>query len=190
MLQRYADEGTTGWRSMEEFRVALGFDEDTTLATVSGMRDKVVAPALEEINLFSELTAEAAFRRDGDPPENEIRFRIRRKDEDRPDACLLLPGFGDDGEDLPPESALEQRFEAYKAGQVCDITSGMSDDEREDILQSFLQSIRDNPVLMRKYEKNGLDSLAVKLAYEVYLENILLNERQRDVEWFKLMKQD
>ena len=49
----------------------------------------------------------------------------------------------------------------------------------------LIASIRDNAVMMKKYEKDGFDSLAVKLAFEVYLEKLLLPPGERDFERFK-----
>ncbi|MFH1982527.1 MAG: hypothetical protein ABIL58_11855 [Pseudomonadota bacterium] len=183
LLQNYADAGTTGRWRLDRFCEAAAIDVKIMTSSAAALRDKVVSPAMAEISLYSDLTVSAEWLRETDTGAPEIKFTVRRKDDARPDACLLLPGAGDGP--LTPELAREQRFEAYKAGLVCDAAAAMSPAEMADIRRSFIDSIRKNAVMMKKYEKDGFDSLAVKLAFEVYQEKLLLSDRQRDPERFK-----
>ncbi len=183
LLQNYADAGSTGWLPLERFIAAAGLDAGPVTAGESMLRDKVLMPAAEEISLFSELVASAAVRRQPVADLLEVKFHVQRKDDDRPDACLLLPG-GEEGP-LSTELAREQRFEAYKAALVCDAATAMNDGEMAELRNGFVDSIRDNTVMMKKYEEDGFDSLAVKLAFEVYLEKLLLSDEQRDLGRFK-----
>lgn len=183
MLLNYAEAGSTGWLPLERFIAAASLDASTVTSGESSLRDKILVPAVEEISLFSELAASAVLRRQPDTGFLEVKFHVRRKDDDRPDACLLLPGSGEGP--LTTELAREQRFEAYKAGLVCDAATAMNNGEMAELQKGFVESIRGNAVMMKKYEKDGFDSLAVKLAFEVYLEKLLLSEEQRDLGKFK-----
>lgn len=183
MLLDFSDAGTTGWMPLTRFCKAAGIETDMAVADGSVLRDKMLMPAAAEISLFSEIAVSVSVRREVGTGTPEIKFLVRRKDDTRSDACLLLPGAGE-GE-ITSELALEQRFEAYKAGLVCDSASALSEAEMTDIQRCFVDSIRGNAVMMKKYEKDGFDSLAVKLAFEVYLEKLFLSDRQRDPEWYQ-----
>jgi hypothetical protein len=183
MLLNTADTGGTGWMPLERFLALADLDARTVPNSAAALRNKVVMPAAEEITLFSEIAVSADVRQAADAPGPEVKFAVRQKDDDRPDACLLLPGAEETA--LTPELAREQRFEAYKAGLVCDAATAMDDSEMAALRTGFLDSIRGNAVMMKKYEKDGFDSLAVKLAFEVYLEKMLLSEDQRDLGKFK-----
>ena len=58
-----------------------------------------------------------------------------------------------------------------------------------EMTRAFLDRIRGNAVLMAKYEKDGFDALAIKLSYEVFLEEMLLSEEQRDFLRFKTLQE-
>lgn len=183
LLQDYADAGTTGSWPLDRFCTAAGIDADAMMSNAAALRDKVVSPAMAEITLYSDLNVSAEWIHAADTGAPEIKFTVRRKDETRPDACLLLPGAGDGP--ITSELALQQQFEAYKAGLVCDAATAMSPADMADIRISFIESIRGNAVMMKKYAKDGFDSLAVKLAFEVYQEKLLLSDRLRDPERFR-----
>lgn len=178
-----ADAGTTGWTPVDRFCRAADISAATLSSDVRALRDKLAVPAAEEISMFSGLAVTAAVRSVPGDDGPEIKFTVRRKDDARPDACLLLPGAGEGP--ITEDLALEQRFEAHKAGLVCNAAAAMDASEMADIRRRFLDSIRNNAVMMKKYEKDGFDSLAVKMAFEVYLENLLLDDRQRDLEWYR-----
>jgi uncharacterized protein YabN with tetrapyrrole methylase and pyrophosphatase domain len=61
----------------------------------------------------------------------------------------------------------------------------MPKEDMEDLQKAFLEHIKNNQLLMKKYSKDGFDSLSIKLNFEVFLEKMLLSEEQRDIGNFK-----
>jgi hypothetical protein len=90
-----------------------------------------------------------------------------------------------DTEGVTKEQKLEQEFEIYKAKQVCEITQTMKDEEIEDLKKEFVKRIKDNTVLMKKFEMDGFDNLTIRLLYEAFLEEMLLKSAEIDFKKFK-----
>ena len=178
-LKTLADLETDGWRETATLFRLLGLEPEQ--ANGLSVKTDIIDPALAEINTLSEIQAQAQYREAGEAIE-AVKFRVRYKAAPA-SSCLRLPG------PAAPDSqqALMDAFEAHKAEQVCTLTREMDPREIEAVQRSFLVQIQDNPVLMAKYERDGFDSLAVKLRYEVFLEELLLTDDQRDFLRFKVM---
>ena len=176
-LKTLADVETDGWRDQAFLCRVLNTEPEALCAKV--LDGRVIEPALAEINALSELAVSVQYRR-GTEGIEAVKFRVQPKGLPA-SSCLRLPGAanGDSGQ------AAMDAFEAHKAEQVCTLTQGMDGHEVEAVKRAFLAQIQANPVLMARYERDGFDSLAVKLAYEVFLEKMLLTDDQRDFRQFK-----
>ena len=178
-LKPLADLETDGWRETADLFRRLGLTPET--ASGRSVRADIIDPAIAEINALSELQVEAQYRESGKGGA-AVKFRVRHKATPA-SSCLRLPGPAA----ADSSQALMDAFEAHKAEQVCTLTREMDPREVEAVQRAFLAQIGDNPVLMAKYERDGFDSLAVKLRYEVFLENFLLTDDQRDFLRFQAM---
>ena len=176
-LGTLAEVETGGWQDKASLCQILALSP----AALPGkaLETDVIEPALAEINTLSELSVSVQYRRPGEDID-AVKFRVRHKALP-PSSCLRLPGagWGD------ARQAAMDAFEAYKAEQVCTLSQEMDPDEIDMVKRAFLERIQKNPVLMNKYENDGFDSLAIKLAYEVFLEETLLTYDQRDFSQFK-----
>lgn len=181
-LKTLVDVETDGWRDRTFLSRVL--DTDPEALAGKDLEEHVFEPALEEINTLSELTASVQYRRGAEGIE-AVKFRVRHKALPA-SSCLRLPGAGDGD----AGQAAMDAFEAHKAEQVCALTQEMDAHELDAVKRAFLDQIRANPVLTAKYEKDGFDSLAIKLAYEVFLEKMLLTDDQRDFRRFNEMPDD
>jgi hypothetical protein len=181
LLRPLARVETRGWMELDEFRRRMRLDRGADVPRFSDLRRRVIEPALSEINALSGLSAAVEYRREGRRVTG-VKFRVTRKNDPSPTECLYLPAA--DPEKMDRAHALEQEFEAYKAGRVCEIVTTLSGDEADRLLAAFVKSIEDNGVLMKKYEKDGLDNLSVRLRYEAFLERMLLPEEEADFRRF------
>lgn len=172
---------TRGWWEVDEFRRRMDLPAEASYPRFSDLRRRVIEPALEEINALSDLDAAVEYRRSGRRVTG-IKFRVTRKSDSAPAECLYLPGADPDRMDRV--HALEQEFETYKAARVCEIIAAMSAHEAGEWLAAFVKSIQDNAVLMKKYERDGLDNLSVRLRYEAFLERMLLPAEDTDFRRF------
>jgi hypothetical protein len=171
-LKPLAEVETGGWQDNASLSLLLGLKPATLDG--SALETDIIEPALEEINDLTELQVAAVYRR-SEAGIEAVKFRVRRKASPAT-SCLHLPGAGGAG---TPQARMDA-FEAHKAEQVCALTQEMDEMEIKAIQGAFLDRIRGNAVLMAKYEKDGFDALAIKLSYEVFLEEMLLTEEQRD----------
>jgi len=177
LLRPLARVETRGWMELDDFRRGMHLARDADALPFADLRRRVIEPALGEINAVSDLRAAVEYRRQGRRVTG-VKFRVARKSDPAPAECLYLPAA--DPEKMDRLHRLEQEFEAYKAARVCEIVSTLSAGEADQLLAAFVKSIQDNGVLMKKYERDGLDNLSVRLRYEAFLERMLLPPEDAD----------
>jgi plasmid replication initiation protein len=173
---------TDGWWEINDFITLMGIEGPEARYSAKELARHVIEPSIDEINTVSELAVEVLYRREGSHI-NGFKFKVVRKYEQTVHQCLRLPGINAAFTDQ--QQALEKAFETYKASQVCELTQHMPKEDMEDLQKAFLEHIKNNQLLMKKYRKDGFDSLSIKLNFEVFLEKMLLSEEQRDIGNFK-----
>jgi hypothetical protein len=187
VLEPLADVGTLGWWTLNHFFDKLGASADEVEPGLENIRKSLIDPSLDEINALSDLLVKVHYRRDADR-NPAIKFEVRAKHGLLKEQCLRLPRARQ--EDLDRRQALEQDFETYKAAKVCELTTTMTSDELARLQAAFVQTIADNEILMKKFERDGFDNLTVKLRYEAFLEDTLLPAEQRDMAIYRASLQD
>jgi hypothetical protein len=176
---------TDGWWEVDEFKTLLEFKRPEAHYSAEELSNLIIEPSINDINTVSDLSVKVLYRRE-DSQITGFKFKVTRKYEPEVHQCLRLPPIK--ANLIDRQQTLEKAFEAYKASQVCELTRQMPKEEMADLQKAFLEHIKNNKILMKKYERDGFDSLSVKLNFEVFLEQILLSQQQKDINSFKKKK--
>lgn len=96
---RYApkndEHGSTGWKSLDEWRQLLGVPSSEYYKSSGRVKEKIIVPAINQVNKLSDLNIRPEFRRSGRGGAiSEIKFTIELKQNYRlPQRQKELPGL-------------------------------------------------------------------------------------------------
>ena len=181
-LRRLTGIETDGWWEVDKLGMLLGLEGPEANFDGQALLTSIIEPSINEINAVSELMVQVQCRRQGSHI-SAFKFKVARKYAENARKCLRLPPV--QTKFVGRQQVLEKHFEAYKAHQVCELTQKMNDEEMQDLQKAFLEHIKNNKLLMKKYHQDGFDNLSIKLNFEVFLEQMLLTEQQRSIHFYK-----
>lgn len=124
--KRTDEQGSTGWKSLDEWRQILGVPNSEYYKSSGRVKEKILVPAITQVNKLSDINIKPEFRRSGRGGAiSEIKFIIELKNNYRlPTRQKELPGLSKQvlAEQItrfaPGENPAAKYLEQVKAGKV------------------------------------------------------------------------
>lgn len=161
---RFVEIGNTGWWEISLFRKLLGVKANQ-YADFKRLKDKVIAPTIEEVNRISEITVKEIYRRTGRKV-SHVRFEVKRKP---PSVETLAPVM------MKPVGEVDDslKFEKMQLEKIIDVINEMPIPDREKLVKRFLADHKKNPIIMSMYRKEGFTAFLVQQRFDWFEERVL-----------------